>query len=173
VRDHSFVTDEVEQLRGLKLVPSRVQNSTVLLEHADSSHTYTVEIWQRRPAGRGRKQDWTLVSTATPLRRGKPLSAIPFVFHGPSHSRAEVERPPIDDLVAANLDHYRLNTDYKHGRHFTALPTAFVSGFDKGAELRIGATTPNLVGTDSTPSLISPAKMGTEWNRSLPGGPWR
>jgi hypothetical protein len=40
-----------------------------------------------------------------------------------------------------NLDHYRLNADYKHGLHFTALPTAWVSGFDKAANLRIGSST--------------------------------
>ena len=43
--------------------------------------------------------------------------------------------------MSANLHHYRLNTDYKHGMHFTALPTAFVTGFDKSAQLRIGSTT--------------------------------
>jgi len=52
-----------------------------------------------------------------------------------------VSKSPIEDIVAANLDHYRLNTDYKHGMHFTALPTAFVTGFDKTAQLRIGSTT--------------------------------
>ena len=40
-----------------------------------------------------------------------------------------------------NLDHYRLDADYKHGIHFTALPTAWVSGFDKAANLRIGLST--------------------------------
>jgi hypothetical protein len=40
-----------------------------------------------------------------------------------------------------NLDHYRLNADYKHGVHFTALPTAWVSGFDKTSSLRIGSST--------------------------------
>ena len=40
----------------------------------------------------------------------------------------------------ANLDHYRLDADFKHGLHFTALPTAWVSGFDKGASLRIGSS---------------------------------
>jgi hypothetical protein len=40
-----------------------------------------------------------------------------------------------------NLDHYRLDADYKHGIHFTALPTAWVSGFDKTANLRIGSST--------------------------------
>jgi hypothetical protein len=38
------------------------------------------------------------------------------------------------------LDHYRLDADYKHGLHFTALPTAWVSGFDKNSILKIGST---------------------------------
>ena len=39
---------------------------------------------------------------------------------------------PLEDIIAVNLDHYRLDADFKHGLHFTALPTAWVSGFDKG-----------------------------------------
>ena len=116
-------------------------NLTVSMEPKDPLHTFTVEIWQRRTRAGGRGRDWVLVRSVTPTRRGRPLQSIPFVFHGPTHSRADVEKPPIADLVAANLDHYRLNTDYKHGMHFTALPTAFVSGFDRSAELKIGATT--------------------------------
>jgi hypothetical protein len=101
-----------------------------------------VEIWQELPSGEEKKKkEWKLVETRTPLRLGKPLSSIPFVFHGPLNSRPEVAKSPIDDIVAANLDHYRLNTEYKHGMHFTALPTAFVTGFDKNSQLRIGSTT--------------------------------
>jgi hypothetical protein len=48
---------------------------------------------------------------------------------------------PLADIIAANLDHYRLDADYKHGLHFAALPTAWVSGFDKAAPLRIGSST--------------------------------
>ncbi len=32
---------------------------------------------------------------------------------------------------ALSLDDCRLDADYRHGTHFTALPTAWVSGFDK------------------------------------------
>ena len=81
------------------------------------------------------------METRIPLRLGKPLPLIPFVFHGPRHSRPDVDRPPLRDIIAVNLDHYRLNADYKHGVHFTALPTAWVSGFDKSASLRIGSST--------------------------------
>ncbi len=39
------------------------------------------------------------------------------------------------------LDHDRLDADHSHGMHFTALPTAWVSGFDKNNTLRIGSST--------------------------------
>ena len=131
--DDPFTVADVPQLRVLKLVPSG---------DGTDSHTYQVELWQRREVkGRKKLEEWRLISTVTPLRLGKPLSAIPFVFHGPAHSRPSVSKSPIEDIVAANLDHYRLNTDYKHGMHFTALPTSFVTGFDKTAQLRIGSTT--------------------------------
>jgi hypothetical protein len=39
------------------------------------------------------------------------------------------------------VHHYRLRADYRRGMHFTALPTAWVSGFDKAATLRIGSST--------------------------------
>ena len=32
-----------------------------------------------------------------------------------------------------NLDHYRLNADFKHGVHFTALPTATEESLDETA----------------------------------------
>jgi len=129
-----FVAEAVPQLRVLKLVPGR--------DGERATHTVQVELWQQRPGRGRRKQDeWQLVETVTPLRLGRPLTRIPFVFHGPAHSRAAVARAPIEDLAAANLQHYRLTTDYRHGMHFTALPTAFVTGFDKNAQLRIGSTT--------------------------------
>ena len=52
-----------------------------------------------------------------------------------------MDRLPLSDMFAVNLDHYRLDADFKHGLHFTALPTAWVSGFDKAASLRIGSST--------------------------------
>ncbi len=91
-----------------------------------------MEIWQIRPGKiRKKEREWQLIRTATPLRLGKPLYAIPFIFHGPSHSRPAVAKSPIEDIGSANLHHYRLSTNYKPGLHFTALRTAFVTGFDK------------------------------------------
>jgi len=136
-----FEPEEIEQLRVLKLVPPQ---STA---DANADWSYQVEIWQFLADGqnisgvskRGKKK-WKLTDTITPLRLGKPLPLIPFVFHGPRHSLPEVDKIPLADIIAVNLDHYRLNADYKHGMHFTALPTAWVSGFDKNSSLRIGSS---------------------------------
>jgi len=141
--DDPFVPEEIQQLRVLKLVPPQ---GTAANTKADWS--YQVEIWQFLADGqnisgtskRGKKK-WKLTDTITPLRLGKPLPLIPFVFHGPRHSLPEVDKIPLDDIIAVNLDHYRLSADYKHGMHYTALPTAWVSGFDKNASLRIGSST--------------------------------
>jgi hypothetical protein len=72
-------------------------------------------------------------------RDGKPVLSIPFVFHGPRHSRPEPDRLPLADIIAANLDHYRLDADYKHGLHLTVLPTAWVVGVGNKAPLIMGS----------------------------------
>ena len=84
---------------------------------------------------------WMLIDSGVPLRKNNALPAIPFVFHGSANGRATVNPLPLDDLIALNLDHYRLNADYKHGLHFTALPTAWLAGFGEQRELKIGSGT--------------------------------
>ena len=146
-----FENERVEQIRVLRLAPVQSLKSKVQSKNEDdgaqgltrpTQRSYVVEIWQKRGAKTRRgKTGWELVDVRTPLRRGKPLPLIPFVFHGPRHSLPVVDKLPLADIIAVNLDHYRLNADYKHGLHFTALPTAWVSGFDKSSELRIGSST--------------------------------
>ena len=134
----------MEQIRVLKLVQAQRLGSR---GNTACVSTCQVEIWQlsagaaNRPEIERRQEEWKLVETRIPLRRGKPLPLIPFVFHGPRHSLPDVEKLPLGDIIFVNLDHYRLDADYKHGMHFTALPTAWVSGFDKSASLRIGSST--------------------------------
>ena len=141
-----FASKSVEQVRVLKL-------ETL----AGGVTRYVVEVWQRlasanRAGGSlwsgffGQKTGptkavWALVEIRVPLRLGKPLPLIPFVFHGPRNALPDVAKMPLADIIQVNLDHYRLDADYKHGLHFTALPTAWVSGFDKDSELRIGSST--------------------------------
>ena len=138
-----FNRKTTEQIRVMKLVP--VPSSATTDNSGGTAvpaMQYVVEIWQRREAKTKRgKPEWVLTDSRIPLRLGKPLSLLPFVFHGPRHSLPHVDKLPLADIIAVNLDHYRLDADYKHGLHFTALPTAWVSGFDKTATLRIGSST--------------------------------
>jgi hypothetical protein len=126
-----------EQIRVLRLVGSKDAEGRM-------AHSCLVELWRPEASTGKRKSEkpkWKLMETRTPLRLGKPLPLLPFVFHGPRHSRPDLDKLPLADVIAVNLDHYRLNADFKHGVHFTALPTAWVSGFDKTANLRIGSST--------------------------------
>jgi hypothetical protein len=152
--DDPFESEPIEQLRVLRLISDRaLLNSDLGTEENErgegelSAHRqvratgfkYVVELWRR--GENEDKREWVLVERRVPMRRGRPLTAIPFVFHGPYDSQPSCAKPPLDDVIAVNLDHYRLDADYKHGLHFTALPTAWVSGFHKDAQLRIGSST--------------------------------
>jgi hypothetical protein len=125
--DDEFSSKQVEQLRVLRLSPDQ-----------SGAMEYSVEIWRQVKQKRG-EPVWTLMERFVPRRAGKALALIPFVFHGPTHARAACEKLPLGDVIVLNLDHYRLDADYKHGVHFTALPTPWASGFDKESILKIGA----------------------------------
>jgi hypothetical protein len=64
----------------------------------------------------------------TLMRRGTPLTFVPFVFIGSLHASAELERPPLLDLADVNLGHWRNSVDHEYGLHLVALPTPWVSG---------------------------------------------
>ena len=127
------------------LVESEIVRVLKLEQLTDGSTRYVVEIWNKslqtgtKPTDKA--ADWTLTETRVPLRLGTPLPLIPFVFHGPRNALPGVDKMPLADIICVNLDHYRLDANYKHGLHFTALPTAWVAGFDKKDELLIGSST--------------------------------
>jgi len=158
--EDEFVHEATEQIRVLKLVPAGSSGEPLDAARGPRAlpgkrdYECVVEIWRSNvdlakgqkpkvglPKGSSGKDKWELAETRTPKRLGKPLPMIPFVFHGSQHSLPAIEKLPLADIITVNLDHYRLDADYKHGVHFTALPTAWVSGFDKSATLRIGAST--------------------------------
>jgi len=75
--DDPFVAEQTETIRVLKLETQ-----------TDGSTRYVVELWQDQQSGNSRrkKSEWKLVDSRVPLRLGKPLPLIPFVFHGPRNS---------------------------------------------------------------------------------------
>lgn len=108
---------------------------------------YTQAIW-RKPASTApspnpnAKQEYVISREITPTRRGEQLSDIPFVFLTAQGVSEAIEKAPLLDMADVNLSHFSNSADLEHGRHFTALPTPWVSGLkpDTG-ELRIGSGT--------------------------------
>ena len=131
-----------EQIKALRMVEPGEADGTNGTNGTNGARerVCVVEVW-RRTAGQGDDGgEWELAEMVPLKRDGKSLSFVPFVFHGPRDARPDVDRLPMADIIAANLDHYRLDADYKHGLHFAALPTAWVCGFDKATALRIGSS---------------------------------
>ena len=89
---------------------------------------YEQVVWKRVKNAATGKEEWVPSETYAPMRRGKDLEFIPFVFVGPLGVTTDVKKPPILDLADVNLSHYRTMADLEHGRHFTALPTPWISG---------------------------------------------
>lgn len=106
---------------------------------------YYQEIWARSKGPDG--GDWDLEETIVPkISGGRTLTEIPMVVINPSKTGMSPEKPPMLDLVNVNLSHYRNSADLEHGRHWTALPTAWASGFplfdpdtQQPIELRVGS----------------------------------
>lgn len=109
-----------ERYRVLDLVP------------AESGAVYRQRVFRIND----KNEDEQVGGDIYPLMNGKPLSAIPFKIAG------EIDEPPLIDLVDANIAHYQVNSDYRHGLHFTGLPTPVVSGYvkDDNESLYIGST---------------------------------
>jgi hypothetical protein len=122
-----FKVNEIEQYRVLSL------------EGDGESRTYYSRIY--RKADKDKEDSWAMFMEFVPKRRGAVLDFIPFVFLGPNTTTPDVDKSPILDLVDVNLSHYQTSADIEHGRHFTALPTVWVSGFDVESDLKIGSGT--------------------------------
>ncbi len=89
----------------------------------------------------GESSEFTLVEELIPRVRGEALPYIPFVFINPLNLDVEPDKPPLLDMIDLNYSHYMTSADLEHGRHFTALPTPYVTGIAKDTALRIGSST--------------------------------
>lgn len=66
-----------------------------------------------------------------PLKNGAPLDFIPFRFVGTGGANDAIDEPPLIDLTDKNIAHYQVNSDWRHGAHYTALPTLFLAGIQQ------------------------------------------
>jgi len=127
---NGFAVETKRQLRVFVLQDAETANPTVLFQ-----------LYRQKTAGAATAEDWLLVEERVlAAAGGKALNEIPFVFVSPCGLSSRVERSPILDLININLSHYRTSADLEHGRHFTALPTAWAAGFSIKQTYKIGSS---------------------------------
>ena len=100
--------------------------------------------YRQRMFRREKDHDEQIGGDIYPLMNGKPLSFVPFFIIGPDGKGDQIDEPPLLDLVDSNIALFQINADYRHGLHFTGLPTPVVSGYqpESASEtLTIGSTT--------------------------------
>jgi len=104
---------------------------------------YFQEIWEEDPDAEDSQSKFVRVAIVVPrMFGGRLIRRIPFTTFNPSQPGLKPEKPSILALVNINLSHYRNSADLEHGRHFTALPQAWASGFSFDAkEVWIGSGT--------------------------------
>lgn len=80
---------------------------------------------------------------AFPSMLGRRLPYVPAVFIGPMDLSHEADRPPLLDIVDANLAHYVLQSEYRSALYWTASPQPVATGF--AAEEMPRALGPNTI----------------------------
>lgn len=124
-----FASKQIEQYREL-----RIENGK-----------YVVRIW--RQSTDGPASSWQVNETIEPHRRSIALEEIPFFWLSRFGRSDKIEKPPLMGLVNVALSHYRSSADLEHGRHFTGLPTLWVSGIrDTNTTIRVGSQAAILLG---------------------------
>ena len=116
-----FVVKKQDRFRSYRLVNGQVLYKTWAAGDADNSHADAPE----KPM----------------MRRGKPLTRIPAVFHNANHLGPEIGEAPLYDIAEINVAHYRGSADLENGRHFAGLPTPWATGVDDSNQtLTLGTT---------------------------------
>lgn len=105
---------------------------------------YSQILWRKAVDTQGREIDEAFDGTVIAItKRGQALDEIPFSIANAGGVGTAINKPPLLSMVDVNLSHYRNSADLEHGRHFTGLPTPWVSGvtLKPGDKLQIGSAT--------------------------------
>lgn len=98
--------------------------------------SYQQVVWKETDTG------WVPDAPIMPVKDGRGLAEIPFFFLAPQEPDAEIQAPPVEDLVYVNLSHYMNSADLENGAHVSGLPTPYFTGVtDADAEIYLGTGT--------------------------------
>jgi Domain of unknown function (DUF4055) len=97
--------------------------------------SYTVTIYRKNA-----RSEWAPVSQIVPLRRGKPLTEIPFSWATPVGSSPRICRPPMLGIVDLALQHMRVSADLHACLFYSSLPTLVIAGISEDKAIQVGST---------------------------------
>ncbi len=86
---------------------------------------YIVNIWTKNT-----KDEWVKGEDIVAENNNKPLDFIPFVSVSTDGFNLEPSKSSILSLADVSLSLYRTSADLEHGRHYTALPTPYITGYE-------------------------------------------
>lgn len=102
-----------------------VEFKTQYRELSIIDNKYIVNIWQKN-----NKDEWIKGDNIIAKNKNKVLDFIPFVSISTDGFNLEPSKSSILSLSDVSLSLYRTSADLEHGRHYTALPTPYVIGYD-------------------------------------------
>jgi len=144
------VIDDVEQLT-LVVLRETVQEEIDEFVSTDKYRYRVLSLKDKVYKQRIFSHDGLLIEETVPTANYKPLNFIPIIIHG----GVDVQYPPLLTIAEQNFSYYMLDADYKHGLHFIALPTPYVTGVDPDDE-----NAPKSVGPSKLWYLPLEAKAG-------------
>lgn len=139
LKESAFVQDGADRF-SLKEIE---QYRELLIEE----NIYKVRVWRKNETTTGSTDNWQIFEELKPTKQGVALTEIPFFWLSCFGQSDKIEKPPLLSLVDVALSHYRSSADLEHGRHFTALPTLYVTGVkDTTTPIHVGAQSAILLG---------------------------
>lgn len=106
----------------------------------DENDNYVIEIYRSKSALKAEE------SYMPKDASGAPFNEIPFVFIGSVNNDPDIDLPPMYDLCAINIAHYRNSADYEESVYTVGQPTFWFSGLTQkwlddtmGGTIRLGA----------------------------------
>ena len=113
-----------------------VEYETQYSELSIIDNKYIVNIWTKNT----KNNEWVKGKDIVAESKNKPLDFIPFVSVSADGFNLEPSKSSMLSLADVALSLYRTSADLEHGRHFTALPTPYITGYEAqdGVTFNIG-----------------------------------
>ncbi len=157
LREYYDQQDGRDPFKVIKMIRYRVLT-------LDEVSRYKVEVYAQ--VGKSEDDKFLLDKdlTVMPTFRGSRLNYIPFICVNPNAKIRGIQKPPILDVVDANMSHYRSSADLENGRHWNGCPTMWGSGIikDDAGDIVVGSPKAHLFSNENAKLMLLELKEGLE-----------